>query len=169
MDISKKKKKYCTTMSWRGFIIHHISVIVNIFTFKNFSTPSENCHSMIILRSRYIMWDGLSLSSLVSFSLSEMCSRGFTALAGTRWVDWWELFRQTFVLQLFQKWKTLKNVLCHLLIYFLFVLLCHAQRVNLFITCLNKKRRKVETTMSYYGAHISFLSHTHTHTAVVRH
>ena len=50
---------------------------------------------------------------------------------------------------------------CHLLILFLFVLLCHAQCVNLFITCLNKKIRKVETTMSSSDAHI-FMIFFHT-------
>ena len=42
----------------------------------------------------------------------------------------------------------------HSFICFLFVLLCHAQCVNLFITCLNKKIRKVETKMSSSDAHI---------------
>ena len=46
--------------------------------------------------------------------MSGMYSRRFTALAGTRWVDSWELFGQTFVIWLLRKWKTLKNVLVSL-------------------------------------------------------
>lgn len=90
-------------MFWCDCIIHHSSVTVQIFTFNMFSTDPENCHGMIILRSRYIVGQALSLS-LFSIVSCVADLRG-SPLAGTSCVDLWELSRLTSVIRLWQNLK----------------------------------------------------------------
>lgn len=138
-------------MFWCGCIIHHTSVIVEVFTFHILAQNPENCHGMIILWSRYIVGQAMSLSLLASFHVSETYPHRFTTLAGTRCVDWWESYSDRHSLSGCGKnRKTLKNMFVSLVdiyIYlyfffsFCFALPCSIilKCVNLFITCLNKK------------------------------
>lgn len=82
---------------------------------------------MIILRSRYIVGRVVSLSLLVSFNVSEVSSRGSTALAGTRCVDSLRIVQTDICYLVVTKiGRHLKMCWCHLLIFFVCVLFCFA-------------------------------------------
>jgi len=53
-------------------VLSIIAVLLSRIYLLHFSTDPENCHGMIILWSRYIVGQAMSLSLLASFNVSEV-------------------------------------------------------------------------------------------------